>query len=89
MFKRLNTVEKNLYEEELFKEFIEHREPIFDGFFILQYAKLRMLELYYNFFDKFCDVNNLKCWRLTLYLAFAEESLYDLSTQIREPFGKK
>ena len=30
------------------------------GFFILQYPKLRMLELYYNFSTKFCDVSNIE-----------------------------
>ena len=34
MFKRLKTVEKDLYEEELLKSTIEHREPIIVGFFI-------------------------------------------------------
>ena len=57
LFKRLNTVEKDLFVVEVLNTTIEHREPIIVGFFILQYAKLRMLELYYNFFDKFCDVN--------------------------------
>ena len=47
MFKRLNTINENLYEVELAKKTIEHREPIIVGFFILLYAKLRMLELYY------------------------------------------
>ena len=56
LLKRWNTVEKDLYEVELLKSIIEHRESIIDGFFILQYAKLRMLDLYYNFFDKFCDI---------------------------------
>ena len=41
----------------LVKPEIEHREPIIVGRFILQYAKLRMLELYYNFFKKFCDTD--------------------------------
>ena len=54
LFKRLNSVWKELYEVDLVKSKIEHREPIIVGFFILQYAKLLMLELYYNFFDKFC-----------------------------------
>ena len=36
-----------LYEVELVKSELEHREPIIVRFFILQYAKLRMLELYY------------------------------------------
>ena len=52
-FRRLNVVAKDLFEVELVKSTIEHREPIIVGFFILQYAKLKMLELYYNFSDKF------------------------------------
>ena len=60
LFKRLNTVQKDLYKIELLKSTIEHKEPIIVGFFFLQYAKLRMLELYYNFFDKFCDVNKVE-----------------------------
>ena len=74
LFKRLNTVEKDLYEVELLKSTIEHREPIIVGFFILQYAKLRMLELYYNFCDKFCDVNKFEELEMdtdSLYLALA------------------
>ena len=74
------TVEKDLYEVELLKSTIEHREPIIVGFFILQYAKLRMLELYYKFFPKFCDVKKfeeLEMDRDSLYLALAQENLYD------------
>ena len=80
LFKRLNTVEKDLYVVELLKSTIEHREPIIVGFFNLRYAKLRMLELYYNFFDKFCDVNKFEELEMgtdSLYLALAEENLYD------------
>ena len=80
LFKRLNTVQKDLYKIELLKSTIEHKEPIIVGFFILQYAKLRMLELYNNFFDKFCDVNKFEELEMdtgSLYLALAEENLYD------------
>ena len=49
MFKRLNQIIGQLYEVELVKSEIEHGEPIIVGFFILHYAKLRMLELYYKF----------------------------------------
>ena len=44
-FKRLNHINDQLYEVELAKAEIEHREPFIVGFFILQYAKLRMMEL--------------------------------------------
>ena len=80
LFKRLKTVEKALYEVELLKSTIEHREPTIVGFIILQYAKLRRLELYYNFFDKFCNVNKFEELEMdtdSLYLALAGENLYD------------
>ena len=80
LFKRLDHINDQLYEVELATAEIEHREPTIVGFFILQYAKLRMLELYYNFFDRFCDVNNF--WEVeidtdSLYLALSEKKLYD------------
>ena len=53
MFKRLIHITDQLYEVELMKPEIEHRDPIIVGFFILQYAKQRMLELHYNFIKKF------------------------------------
>ena len=45
-FKRLDHINDQLFELELAKAETEHQEPIIVGFFILQYAKLRMLELY-------------------------------------------
>ena len=50
LFKRLDHINDQLYEVELAKAEIEHKETIIVGFFILQYAKLGMLELYYKFF---------------------------------------
>ena len=80
MFKRLNIVDEKLYEVELVKSEIEHRKPIFVGFFILQYAELRMLEVYHNLFVKYCDVTKFEELERdtdSLYLALAEEELYD------------
>ena len=80
LFKRLDHIKDQLYEIELAKAEIEHREPIIVGFLILQYAKLRKLELYYNFFERFCDVNKFKELEMDtdfLYLALSEKDLYD------------
>ena len=74
LFKRLDHINDQLYEVELVKAEIEHRELIIVGFFILQYAKLRILELYYNFFERFCDATNLRSY--SLYLALSEKKLY-------------
>ena len=78
MFKRLNHKTDQLYEVELVKTEIEHREPIIVGLSTLQYAKLRMLELYYNFVEKFCDTDKYEELEMdtdSLYLASSEENL--------------
>ena len=70
-----------MYEVELVKSEIERRKPIIVGFFILQYAKLRRLELYYNFFKKFCDTEKYEELGMdtdSLYLALSEENLEDI-----------
>ena len=71
---------KSLYELELARAQIEDKELIIVGFFILQYAKPRMLELYYNFFTKLCDVSKFEELEMdtdSLYLALAEKELED------------
>ena len=70
LFKRLNFITDQLYEAELVKSQIEHREPIIVGIFILQYAKLRMLELFYNCLKSFAIPKSMKSlkWIPTLYI---------------------
>ena len=78
MFKRLNHITDKLYEVETAKSEIEHREPIIVGFFILQYAKLRKLKLFYNFFKNFSDTDKYEELEMdtdSLYLALSEENL--------------
>ena len=80
MFKRLNHITDQLYEVELVEPEIEHREPIIVGFLNLQYAKQTMLELYYNFFKKFCDIDKYEEVEMdtdSLYLALPEKNLED------------
>ena len=60
LFKCLEHINDQLYEVEFAKLEIGQRKPIIVGFFILQYAKLRMLKLYYNFFERFFNVNNFE-----------------------------
>ena len=81
LFRRPNHITDQLYEVDFVKSEIEHREPIFVGFFILQYAKRRMSELYYKFFKKFCDTDKYEEIELhtdCLYLALSEENLEDV-----------
>ena len=78
LFKKLDHVNNSLFEVELAKAQIEHKETIIVGFFLLQYAKLQMLELYYNFFTRFCDVSKSEELEMSTgsrYLALAEKEL--------------
>ena len=81
LFKQLNFITDQLYEVKLVKSEYEHREPIIVRFFNLQYAKIRMLELYYKFFKKFCDTEKYEELEMdtdSLYLALSEENLEDI-----------
>ena len=53
LLKKLDHVSKASYEVELATTQVENEETITVGFFLLQYAKLRTLKLYYNFWPKF------------------------------------
>ena len=80
LFKKLDHLNISLYELELAKAGIEHREPTIVGFFIFKYAKLRMLELYCKFFIRFGDVNKFEDLEKdidSLYLELAEKELED------------
>ena len=59
-FKIIGHVKHQLYEVELAKTKIEYTQPVVVGSFILQNAKLRLLELDNNFFDKLCDIDNFE-----------------------------
>ena len=91
LFNRLNNVQKDLYDIGLLKSTIEHTEPIIVEFFILRYAKLRMLESYYISCDKFYDVNIIEELEMDtdlLFLALAGENLYDCIRPEKKVTGK-
>ena len=81
LFHNLNELPTNLFEVEMRKKVIEHKEPIIVGFFILQYAKKTMLELMYNFFFRFCDSFKYEFIEMdtdSMYLSSSEEQLEEL-----------
>ena len=62
-----------------------HREPIIVSFFV-QYAKLTMLQLVYEFFDKFCDPSKygfIETETDCLYLAISQETILEIITSDR------
>ena len=66
------------------KSEIEHEELNSVGCFSVIYAKLRKLELYYRFFDKYCDITKFEELDMdtdSLYLVLSEHDLYDCIRQ--------
>ena len=54
-FKTIIELPEQIYEVEMSKSGIDHKEPKIIEFFILQYAKLAMLQLKYKLFSPFCE----------------------------------
>ena len=59
-FKHLENVNSEIYEVEMYKSKINLDTPIQIGFFILQYAKLRMLEFDYGCHIKYLQPNSFE-----------------------------
>ena len=58
------------------KAHVKNKEPVVVGYLYLQYAKLRMLELYCNLLDKLSDINNCEEMEMDTsshYLTLAEK----------------
>ena len=55
LFRKLENITEDTYEVLSCKKSIKINLPFQDGFFVYQYAKLRMLQFYYDFFDKYLD----------------------------------
>ena len=69
-----------MYEVEHDTSEIEHKEQIIVGFFILQHSKLKILELYCSFVDKYRDVTKFEKLEMrtdSLYQALSEHDFYD------------
>ena len=54
-FQQLNPLMEDMYEIEMAKKMIKYDLPLHIGFFVYQYAKMKMLEFYYDFLDKYLD----------------------------------
>ncbi|XP_069106330.1 uncharacterized protein [Argopecten irradians] len=80
-FQTLTELGDNYYEIESSKSRIQLDIPIQIGFFILQYAKLRMLSFYYDCLDKYVDRRDFELMAMdtdSYYMALSGECLEDL-----------
>ena len=83
LFKSMSTIseEDEIFEVHNSKKRIVHDNPVQLGYFILQYAKLKMLEFYYNFLMTYIDVSDFAFLQMdtdSIYLAISSENLKDI-----------
>ncbi|KAL5019000.1 hypothetical protein ScPMuIL_004722, partial [Solemya velum] len=84
-FRKLECVdeEKEIYEMEMAKGRIRLDLPIQLGYFILQYAKLRMLQFHYDFLDAYVDRSDYELLETdtdSLYFAITADTLEEAMT---------
>ena len=80
-FRELNPIDDDTYEVQSSKKKIKLDLPLQVGFFVYQYAKLRMLQFYYDFLDKYVDRSDFEYCEMdtdSAYIAISGESLEDL-----------
>ena len=80
VFHRLNIITDDLYEVECLKKSVKEDLPLQISFFVYGYAKLRMLEYYFDFLLHFIDRQDFQCVQSdtdSLYMAFSGETLID------------
>ncbi len=84
--------EDQVFEISSFKRQIKMTVPIHLGFFILQYAKLILLKMYYNFLKPFICPNSFCLLQVdtdSYYVALSEENLIDvIRPEKKEEFYK-
>lgn len=80
-FRNLTKLHNNYFEIEFAKSRISLDLSIQIGYFILQYAKLCMLEFYYDYLDKYCNREDIELMSMdtdSLYMAISEEVLTNI-----------
>ena len=81
LFRKLDNLTDETYEVESCKKTIKLNLHIQVGFFVYQYAKLRMLQFYYDFLDKYLDRSDFQMCEMdtdSAYIAIAGESVESL-----------
>ena len=82
-----------MYEVKLAKQIMKDDLPLHIGYFALQYAKLHMLEFYYNFLNKYLDCHdyeNIEMDTDSPYIGIIGQSVEELKKpHMREEFYRE
>ena len=90
LFRKLENITEDTYEVESCKKTVKLNLTIQVGFFVYQYAKLRMLQFYYDFLDKYLDRADFQMCEMdtdSAYIAISGDSVESLvKPELREEF---
>ena len=90
LFKKLTPLSDNWNEVETKKEVLKHNLPLQIGFFVYQYAKLRMLEFHYQLIDKYIDRSNYQLCEMdtdSYYMVLSTTTLEEaVRPELRQQF---
>ena len=78
LFRQLENITEDTYEVQSCKKSIKLNLPIQVGYFVYQYAKLRMLQFYYDFLDKYLERADFQLCEMdtdSAYIAIAGDSV--------------
>ena len=81
LFGKLENITEDTFEVQSCKKSIKLNLPIQVGFFVYQYAKLRMLQFYYDFLDKYLNRSDFQTCEMntdSAYIAIAGDSVESL-----------
>ncbi|CAH3160600.1 unnamed protein product [Porites lobata] len=91
-FRQIDRIEDNTYEVQSCKKTVKLNLPMQIGFFVYQYAKLRMLQFYFDFLDKYLDRSDFQYCEMdtdSAYIAIAGPSVDSLvKPELRAEFQK-
>ena len=91
-FRQLDVVTEDAYEVTSNKARVTYDLPLHIGFFVYQYAKLRMLQFYYDFIDRYVERPLYQYCEMetdSAYIALAGDSIDDLvAPEHREHYFK-
>ena len=78
LFKKATCLSNDFHELEMHKKVLKHDLPLHIGYFVYQYAKLRMLQFYYDCLDKYVDRADFELCEMdtdSLYLVLSTDTL--------------
>ena len=89
LFKKMTMMQDDLFEVEEAKKRIVYDLPHHIAFFVYQYAKLKMLQLRYDFLDQYVDPTDFQMVEMdtdSCYMALSQENLEQV---IKEPMRRQ